>query len=165
MFDEFENSVTRLLTLKTLRSVNELKMDDIQKFVGELFDPKRSVVRERYKFWADLKRRPGETLQELASRIRHDAVMCDFKLIKDPLDEALKTRFICSMDNEAVRNSLFQLKDDELTFTQAIQVSQETEEAASVAKETVYRQISKPVYKVEQPNGKTNPPRTSTYRV
>ena len=74
-------------------------MDDIEKFMREQLDPKRFVVRERYKFWEDLKRRPKETIQELASKIQHDAVTCDFQLIMDPLDEALRTRFICSVDN------------------------------------------------------------------
>ena len=74
-------------------------MDDIQKFMGEQFNPRRFVVRERYKIWEDLKQKVGETIQELVSRIRHDAVTCDSQSIKDPLDEALRTRFICSVDN------------------------------------------------------------------
>ena len=144
----------------TPKGINELGMEDIQKFMGEQYDPKRFVVRERYKFWADLKRRPGESIQELAGRIRHDAVTCDFQSIKDPLDEALRTRFICSVDNEAVLKALFKLRDDELTFAKAIQIALETEEAAKVAKETVYGQTSKSVYKVEQPKNRTSPPKT-----
>ena len=35
----------------------------------------------------------GETV-ELVARIRQDAVTRDFASIKDPLDEALRTRFI-----------------------------------------------------------------------
>ena len=106
-------------------------MDDNQKFMGEQFDPKRFVVRERYKFWSDLKRKPEETLQELVRRIWQDAMTCNFQSIKDPLDEALRTRFICSVDNEAVLKALFKLKDDELTLLKA----QEMEEASRVAKE------------------------------
>ena len=52
-------------------------------------------------------RKPGETIQELVARIRQDAVTCDFTSIKDPLDEALRTRFICSVNNEAVLKALF----------------------------------------------------------
>ena len=37
------------------------------------FYPKRFVVSERYKFLVDLKQRTGERIQELASRIQHDA--------------------------------------------------------------------------------------------
>ena len=63
---------------------------------------------------SSMKRKPGETIPELASRIRQDAATCDFQSIKDPLDEALRTKFICSVDNEAVLKTLFKLKDDEL---------------------------------------------------
>ena len=82
-----------------------------------------------------MRRKPGETIQELATRIRQDAVTCDFPAIKDPLDEAMRTRFISSVDNEAV---LFRIKDNDLSFAKAIAVAVETEEATKVAKETVY---------------------------
>ena len=75
----------------------------------------------------------------------------------------MKTSFIRSVHNEAVLKVLFKIKDVELTFVEAIQVVQETEEAATVAKETVYGQTSKPVYKVKQPKGKSNLLRASTY--
>ena len=88
----------------------------------------------------------------------------DFQSIKDPLDEAMRTRFICSVDDEAILKALFKLSDDELTFTKSLQVTQETEEAARVAKEMVYGPTSKPVYEVQQPKGKANPPRVSTYK-
>ena len=113
-----------------VKSIHELTMNDIQTFMAEQFDPKRFVVRERFKFWSDMKRKPGETIPELASRIRQDAATCDFQSIKDPLDEALRTKFICSVDNEAVLKTLFKLKDDELKFSNAIRVAQEVEEAA-----------------------------------
>ena len=99
------------------------------------FDPMLYIARKRFKFWSD-RRKPGETVQELAARIRQDAVTCDFPSIRDPLDEALRTRFMCSISNEAVLKSLFKIKD--LTFARAIAVAVETEEAAKVAKETVY---------------------------
>ena len=44
-----------------------------------------------------MKRNPGETIQELAARIRHDATTCEFGTITDAQDEALRTRFICSV--------------------------------------------------------------------
>ena len=87
--------------------------------MGEQYDTNRFVIRERYKFCADLKGRLGELIQELASRIWHDAVTCDFQSIKDPLDEAMRTRFIWSVDNEEDLKALFKLWDDELTFARA----------------------------------------------
>ena len=106
--------------------------------------------------WSDMKRKPGETIPELASRIRQDAATCDFQSIKDPLDEALRTKFICSVDNEAVLKTLFKLKDDELKFSNAIGVAQEVEEAAKVAKETVHGQPSTSVQKVYRAKSKTS---------
>ena len=129
-----------------VKSIHELTMNDIQTFMAEQFDPKRFVVRERFKFWSDMKRKPGETIPELASRIRQDAATCDFQSI----------RFICSVDNEAVLKTLFKLKDDELKFSNAIRVAQEVEEAAKVAKETVHGQPSTSVQKVYHAKSKTS---------
>ena len=145
------NSVYKMLSnlaaqQQPVKSIHEPTMNDIQTFMAEQFDPKR--CRERFKFWSDMKRKPGETIPELASRIRQDAATCDFQSIKDPLDEALRTKFICSVDNEAVLKTLFKLKDDELKFSNAIRVAQEVEEAAKVAKETVHGQPSTSVQKV-----------------
>ena len=96
-----------------------------------------------------MQRKPGETVQELAARIRQDAVKCDFSAIKDPQDEAMRTRFICSVGNEAVLKAIFKVPDNELTFAKAIDVAQETEDAARVAKETVYGSRKDPVLKVK----------------
>jgi hypothetical protein len=85
---------------------------------------------------------------ELAARIRADAATCEFTNIKDPQDEALRTRFMCSINNEAVLKVLFRMKDEDLTFAKAVAVAQETEEAARVAKETVYGRINTEVHKV-----------------
>ena len=52
---------------------------------------------------------------------------CDFQSIKDPLDEALRTRCICLMDNEAILKALFVFKHEELTLVKAYQIAQETE--------------------------------------
>ena len=123
--------------------INKLTMVQISKFMSEQYDPKRFVVRERFRFWNDMSRKPGESLQELASRIRQDAATCDFSSITDPQDEALRQRFICSVNNEAVLKALFRVKADELSFSKAINIAIETEDAAKVAKETVYGAVSK----------------------
>ena len=163
------NSVYKMLSnlaaqQQPVKSIHELTMNDIQTFMAEQFDPKRFVVRERFKFWSGMKRKPGETIPELASRIRQDAATCDFQSIKDPLDEALRTKFICSVDNEAVLKTLFKLKDDELKFSNAIRVAQEVEEAAKVAKETVHGQPSTSVQKVYHAKSKTHEKKTACFR-
>ena len=130
------------------KQINDLAMDEIVTFMKTQYDPKRFVVHERFKFWSDMRRKPGETLQELAARIRQDAATCDFASIKDPQDEALRSRFICSVNNEAVLKALFKVKDDELNFARAIEIATETEDAAKVAKDTVHGARPKPVHKV-----------------
>ena len=120
------------------KETKELSLETIRAYMEEQFHPKRFIVRERFKFWSGIGRHAGESVQELVSRIRQDAITCDFPSIKNPLDEALRTRFICSVNNEAILKALFKVKDEDLTFAKAIEVAMETEDAAKVAKETVY---------------------------
>ena len=120
------------------KDINNLIMEQITDFMKKQFDPKRFVVRERFRFWIETKRRPGESIQELATtRIRQAAATCDFSTITIPLDEALRTLFICSINNETVLKALLKINADELTFTRPI-VATETEDAAKVAKETLW---------------------------
>ena len=102
------------------RTVNDLTMKEIQQYMMNQFHRKRFVVRERFRYWSDMKRKPGETVQELAARIKQAPATCDFANIENPLDEALRTRFICSINNEAVLKALFKINDDELNFEKAV---------------------------------------------
>ena len=91
-------------------------------------------------------------LQELASRIRQDAAICDFCSITHPQDEAMRTRLISATNNEAVLKALFKHDDKELTFTKAIQVASKTGDADKVAKEIVHRNKPTPAYEVNKKN-------------
>ena len=71
-----------------------------------------------------------------------------FASIKDPQDEALRSRFICSVNNEAVLKALFKVKDNKLDFARAIEIATETEDSAKVSKDTVYGAKPKSVHKV-----------------
>ena len=79
--------------------INDLTLKKMEEYMEEQFHPTRFIVRERFKFWSQMDRKPGETALQLAARIRQDAATCDFGNTKDPLDEALRTRFICSVNN------------------------------------------------------------------
>ena len=125
------------------KDINNLTMLEIVDFMKEMFNPKLFIVRERFKFWSDMQRKPGETLQELTAA-------CDFPSIKDTQDEALRQRFICSVNSETVFKALFKVKDTELTFARAVEVVIETEDAARVPKDTVYGSKARPVNKVHQ---------------
>ena len=72
-------------------------MDQIVAYMKMQFDPTLIVIRESFKFWTTMQRRPGESIQELAARIRQAAATCDFASIADALDETFRTRFISSM--------------------------------------------------------------------
>ena len=74
----------------------------------------------------------------MAARIRQDVANCDFYAMEDPQDEAMGTRFTCSIGNEAILKMLFKEDDDKPTFTRAVEVACETEDAAQVAKENIY---------------------------
>jgi len=56
--------------------------------------------------------------------------MCDFASIADPL-EALRMRFICSVNNEEILKARFKRKADELDSNTAIQVAIQTEDSSS----------------------------------
>ena len=78
------------------------------------------------------------------------AATCDFSSITDLLNETLRTRFIYSINNDAVLKALFKINVDELTFTRAIEVATEIEDAAKVAKETEFGSIPERIYKVKK---------------
>ena len=77
-------------------------------------------------------RKPGETVLDIAASIHHDMVTCDFPSICDPQDEAMWTRFMCSVNNEAVLKVSFEHKEGDLTFTKEAAPVVEMEEAAKV---------------------------------
>uniref|UniRef100_A0A5S6QBJ9 Uncharacterized protein n=1 Tax=Trichuris muris TaxID=70415 RepID=A0A5S6QBJ9_TRIMR len=132
------------------KDINDLSMSNIVEFMDDQYDSRRFVVHERFKFWSDMKRKPGETIQKMVARIRQEAATCDFASINDPQDEALRTRFIYSVGNDTVLKALFKIKDDELTFIQAVQVALEAEDAVNIAKGTVYGTRIEAVFKMEE---------------
>ena len=88
-------------------------------------DPKHYVIREWLKYWSSISFIPVASIQELAARIRHDAVMRNFTAIRDPLDVAMRTYFMCSASNEAVLKAPFKFKEEKLTFAKAIDLNED----------------------------------------
>ena len=117
-------------------NVDKLDMEKIAAHMKEAFDPKRFIIRERFKFWSNMNRQTGESTQELATRIRQEATTCDFSTVNDPLDEAVTTKFMCSVNNEALLKLLLSMKSSEITFNRAVEIAMEVEEATKAAKET-----------------------------
>ena len=106
--------------------INKLSMESISAFMKQTYDPKRFVIQEWFRLWSNMQK-PGATSQEPAARICHEAATCDFA-----------SKLICSIGNEAVLKALFKIKEDELTFSRAVEVTKETEDTAKAVKETVH---------------------------
>ena len=66
------------------------------------------------------------------------ATTCDFLAIKNPLDEAMRTCFICAINNETVLKSVFREPEERLTFSKAVDIATEVEEAPKTAQAQVY---------------------------
>ena len=132
----------------TPNTADNMKFSDIAEFMSQHYDPTKFTVRERYKFWSSIKRKPGETPTELAARVRQMANTCDFTAIKNLLDVAMRTCFICAINSEAVLKSVFREPEKKLTFSKTVDIATEVEEAAKTAKVQVY---SKPeeVHKIQ----------------
>ena len=58
--------------------MNKLDFAEIQEIRIKHFNSKRFVVRERFRFWTNVKLGPEESIQELAAKIRGAATRLDF---------------------------------------------------------------------------------------
>ena len=77
-------------------NINVLAMTEIETYIKHQFDPKQFVARKRFKFWSEMQRKPGKSVLKLAARILQASATCDFRAIKDPSNEALRTCFMQS---------------------------------------------------------------------
>ena len=64
-------------------------MDQIVAYMKVQFDPMRFVIRERFKFWPTMQRRPRETIQKLAAHICQAVATCNFTSIAPPLGRSI----------------------------------------------------------------------------
>ena len=121
--------------MPTSKEIENLTMEEIVVFMDEQCDARNFIVQERFRFWSQMQPKPGEAVPELAARIRPDTAKCDFNTIKDPRDEAMRTRFISSIANEAVLKAIFKVSNEQLTFSKTVKIAQDTEDATKTAKE------------------------------
>ena len=103
-----------------------------------------------------MKRNPGETIQELAAKIWHDALTCEFSTITDTQDKALRTRSICSVENEAILKALFKLKDEELTFARASTLQWRLKKPLKWRKKQFMVQLIRCKHSTKKTNSKTS---------
>ncbi|XP_038213243.1 uncharacterized protein LOC119833329 [Zerene cesonia] len=87
--------------------------------LNDHFIAKRSTFAERYLFYK-AEQRPGEDLNEWASRVRHLAQHCGFKA---RLDTALRDRFVLGLVNSKEKEKLFAENIDNLSFSKALEMA------------------------------------------
>ncbi|KII61549.1 hypothetical protein RF11_07127 [Thelohanellus kitauei] len=130
----FNKLQTVSLQFPSPKQPNNLTWEEICAIMSKNFDSYKFIAREKHRFYTGIRRQPGETPLELAARIREMAKSCNFPAIKDPLEEALKTAFVCSVSNETVLKAIFHKASEELKFEDIIDIATEVEEASKAAK-------------------------------
>ena len=97
--------------------------------------------------------RTGESAKDFAAELRRLTIHCEFG---DHLNEALRDRFVCGLNNETIQKRL--LTEKELTFVGAIEIAHEMESAADNARKLqASSQEPKNVHKLTPPRGEAKP--------
>ena len=104
--------------------VDSISYKDIIKILLDHFEPAPSAIAARYHF-NRATRQAGESISAFVARLRHLAKPCVFLSVT--LDEMLRDRFVCGLQNEQVQAKL--LKEAELTLASAIEIAQLSESA------------------------------------
>ena len=87
------------------------------------YEPKSLVIVERFHFHKR-EQAPGESIAEYVAELRRLAAKCAFA---NYLDEALRDRFVCGLNSEAVQKRL--LGESGLTIAKAVEIAQNMEAA------------------------------------
>ncbi|KII61565.1 hypothetical protein RF11_10844 [Thelohanellus kitauei] len=107
------------------------------------FDAKEFMVRERHRLYNELNRRAGESVQELPARVIAKAAACDLPTITHPLDEALKTVFICAVNKETALKVIFNRSLKELSFSEVVEIAENVEYVLKPAKDQIDSEVEK----------------------
>ena len=73
--------------------------------------------------------------------VKQISATCDFPSISNPLDDAVRTCFMCAVGNEGVLRAIFR-KNADVTFTEAVAIASEVEEATKTAKAQLHSRSS-----------------------
>ena len=79
---------------KTVKTLSETLIDHLK--------PQPIIIAERYKFYCR-DQSENETITEYLAELRKLTLNCDFK---DFLDQALRDRFVCGLQNNSIRRRL-----------------------------------------------------------
>ena len=104
-------------------SPGDKSFDEITAALRNHFEPKRSVITERFHFH---KREQGvdETIAEFDAALRKLAVHCQFG---ETLETSLRDRFVCGLRHDAIQRRL--LSETTLTYQKALEIARGMESA------------------------------------
>ncbi|KAL5467494.1 hypothetical protein EMCRGX_G031729 [Ephydatia muelleri] len=107
----------------------EKKFSEVTEVLIRHFEPKLIVIAERFSFYRR-SQLVGESVADFVAELRRLARNCQFG---DFLDEALRDRLVCGLQNEAIQRRL--LTEAKLTFAGALELAKAQEAAELQAKQ------------------------------
>ena len=120
-------------TYKLFRSLisphkpGEKTLEELTAALKQHFDPTPSEIVQRYKF-NSRDRQPTETIATFISELRSLAEFCNYRA---SLDEMLRDRLVCGINNNIIRRRLF--AESKLTLPKALEIALGMETAAKNA--------------------------------
>ena len=118
----------------------DIALEDLIKTLAGHFEPAPIVIAERFHFHKR-DQRAGESIADFVAELRRLATNCKFGT---HLEEALRDRFVCGLNNEATQKRL--LIENDLTILKAIEIATNLE---SAERNTHVMKSSKPGVSVE----------------
>ena len=141
-----------LRSLVTPESPKDKTLEQLVEVLTKHFEPKPLVIAERFNFHRR-SQRTGESAKNFAAELRRLTIHCEFG---DHLNEALRDRFVCGLNNETIQKRL--LTEKELTFVGAIEIAHGMESAADNARKLqASSQEPKDIHKLTPPRGEIKP--------
>ena len=120
-----KNTFHMLRNLMAPAKLQDQSFEDIVKALLDHYEPKQLVIAERFNF-NRRQQGPSESVADYVAELRRLSMKCEFGPF---LDDALRDRFVCGLQNEAVQKKL--LLESKLTFPRAVEIAQNMEAAAS----------------------------------
>uniref|UniRef100_A0A1B6L0V9 RNA-directed DNA polymerase n=1 Tax=Graphocephala atropunctata TaxID=36148 RepID=A0A1B6L0V9_9HEMI len=117
-----------LRNLVSPKTVDSLDFDTIVKELKSHYAPKKLVISERFKFYKR-DQLPSESISNYVVELKQLASQCNFNSF---LEEALRDRLVCGVNNEAIQRKL--LTEHSLTFTKAVELAVSMELASNELK-------------------------------
>lgn len=102
--------------------------DQITDALRNHFEPKRSIIAERFHFHKR-EQAVGETIAEFDAALRKLAVHCEFG---ETLEDSLRDRFVCGLRHDAIQRRL--LSESALTYNKALETARGMEAADKESK-------------------------------